>query len=95
MDQLSADGNIPYDRTRTPSTVKKRSVVIREHKTSISLEDGFWQSLKEIASSQKTAISELVNAIDSEREQTNLSSAIRLFVLNYYRMGAAPAVHSR
>ena len=72
--------------------MKKRSVVVSEHKTSVSLEDVFWDSLKEIASSRQTGVSELVNAIDAERQASNLSSAIRLFVLDHYRIGAGLAV---
>ena len=69
--------------------VRKRSVVVQEHKTSISLEDEFWDGLKEIAAVRQTGLSELVNTIDGGRRQTNLSSAIRLFVLDHYRVAAA------
>jgi predicted DNA-binding ribbon-helix-helix protein len=71
---------------RSTAMVKKRSVVVQEHKTSVSLEDVFWDSLKEIASSRQTGLAELVNAIDAERRQNNLSSAIRLFVLDRVRV---------
>ena len=67
------------------SPVVKRSIVIAGHKTSVSLEDAFWKGLKEIASGRDMTLSDLVAAIDSERRQGNLSSAIRLFVLNFYR----------
>src|SRR6266568_1580700 len=67
------------------SLVAKRSIVAAGHKTSVSLEDAFWNSLKEIASGRNITLSDLVTAIDSERRQGNLSSAIRLFVLNFYR----------
>ncbi len=67
------------------SPVVKRSIVIAGHKTSVSLEDGFWQGLKEIAGGRDMTLSDLVGAIDSERRQGNLSSAIRLFVLDFYR----------
>ena len=67
------------------SPVVKRSIVIAGHKTSVSLEDAFWKGLKEIAGGRDMTLSELVAAIDSERRHGNLSSAIRLFVLNYYR----------
>jgi predicted DNA-binding ribbon-helix-helix protein len=77
---------------RSTAMVKKRSVVVQEHKTSVSLEDVFWDSLKEIASSRQTGLAELVNAIDAERRQNNLSSAIRLFVLDHYRVGASQSV---
>jgi predicted DNA-binding ribbon-helix-helix protein len=67
------------------SLVVKRSVVVAGHKTSVSLEDAFWEGLKEIAHGRNTTLSELVGAIDSERRHGNLSSAIRLFVLNFSR----------
>ncbi len=67
------------------SPVVKRSIVIAGHKTSVSLEDAFWRSLKEIAVGRDTTLSDLVAAIDTERRHGNLSSAIRLFVLDHYR----------
>jgi predicted DNA-binding ribbon-helix-helix protein len=67
------------------SLVAKRSVVVADHKTSVSLEDAFWNGLKEIACERNITLSELVEAIDSERRHGNLSSAIRLFVLDFYR----------
>jgi predicted DNA-binding ribbon-helix-helix protein len=59
----------------------KRSIVISGHKTSISLEDPFWSGLKEIAKSNGATISSVVAQIESSRQHGNLSSAIRLFVL--------------
>jgi predicted DNA-binding ribbon-helix-helix protein len=67
------------------SLVGKRSVVIAGRKTSISLEDPFWNALKEIAGVRDETLSGLVTTIDSDREHSNLSSAIRLFVLGAYR----------
>ena len=67
------------------SPVVKRSVVAAGHKTSVSLEDAFWKGLKEIASVRGMTSSELVAVIDSGRQHGNLSSAIRLFVLDFYR----------
>ena len=67
------------------SLIVKRSVVLGGHKTSVGLEDAFWKSLKGIATSGKMTVSELLTAIDSGRHHGNLSSAIRLFVLNFYR----------
>ena len=67
------------------SLVVKRSVVVADHKTSVSVEDAFWSGLKEIARGRNIALWELVEAIDSERRHGNLSSAIRLFVLDFYR----------
>jgi predicted DNA-binding ribbon-helix-helix protein len=67
------------------SSVVKRSIVIDGHKTSVSLEDAFWSDLKEIALAQRATLSELVAKIDEKRQQNNLSSAIRLFVLEQVR----------
>ena len=67
------------------SLVIKRSIVIGGHKTSVSLEDAFWSGLKEIAQSQHITLSNMVGEIDTQRRQGNLSSAIRLFVLDRVR----------
>ncbi len=67
------------------SLVIKRSIVVGGHKTSVSLEEAFWKGLKEIASNRSVTLSELVSSIDSGRLHRNLSSAIRLFVLDHYR----------
>jgi predicted DNA-binding ribbon-helix-helix protein len=67
------------------SPVVKRSIVIAGHKTSVSLEDAFWKCLKEIAGTRDMTLSDLVATIDTDRQQGNLSSAIRLFVLDHYR----------
>jgi len=71
------------------SSVAKHSVVLAGHKTSISLEDEFWRALKDIAGSRRTTLSDLISSIDHERERGNLSSALRLFVLNHYQARAA------
>jgi predicted DNA-binding ribbon-helix-helix protein len=67
------------------SPVVKRSVAIAGHKTSVSLEDAFWNGLKEIAAERHMNLSELVAEIDAQRQHGNLSSALRLFVLDFYR----------
>ena len=63
----------------------KRSIVIDGHKTSISLEDAFWTPLQAIAASRKMTVSDLVWSIDIGRRHGNLSSAIRLFILDFYK----------
>ncbi|MDR6304530.1 putative DNA-binding ribbon-helix-helix protein [Nitrobacter vulgaris] len=70
------------------SPVVKRSIVVAGHKTSVSLEEAFWNGMKEISSHRDMTLSELVGEIDSNRQQGNLSSAIRLFVLDYFRSRA-------
>ena len=67
------------------SSIVKRSVVIAGHKTSVSLEDAFWSGLKEIALAQQATLSKTVAEIDKTRQKGNLSSAIRLFVLDRVR----------
>jgi predicted DNA-binding ribbon-helix-helix protein len=70
------------------SPVIKRSIVIASHKTSVSLEDAFWSGLKEIAGVRGSTLSGLVDAINTERHHGNLSSTIRLFVLDHFRAQA-------
>ena len=67
------------------SAVVKRSIVIDGHKTSVSLEDAFWSSLKNIAHTDGVPVSKMVTEIDRTRERGNLSSAIRLFILERVR----------
>lgn len=67
------------------SLVVKRSIAVSGHKTSVTLEEAFWNGLKEIASDRNLTLSELVTAIDAQRLNANLSSALRLFVLDHYR----------
>jgi predicted DNA-binding ribbon-helix-helix protein len=77
------------------SSVIKRSIAIGGHKTSVSLEDAFWSGLKAIAQAQEATLSTMIAEIDSKREQGNLSSAIRLFVLDRVRApGTAGSIHS-
>ena len=73
------------------SPVVKRSIVVAGHKTSVSLEEAFWNGMKEISSERSMTLSELVGEIDSKRQQGNLSSAIRLFVLDHFKSRAAGA----
>jgi predicted DNA-binding ribbon-helix-helix protein len=67
------------------SRVFKRSIVIDGRKTSVSLENEFWDGLREIANREKTNLAKLVGRIDHERMNINLSSTIRVFVLNYFQ----------
>ncbi|MGA2125436.1 MAG: ribbon-helix-helix domain-containing protein [Xanthobacteraceae bacterium] len=71
------------------SMVVKRSVVINHHKTSVSLEDAFWKGIKSIAAARNMTLSDLVATVNSDRRQGNLSSALRLYVLEHYRTTAA------
>jgi predicted DNA-binding ribbon-helix-helix protein len=67
------------------SSVAKRSIGFNGHKTSLSLEDEFWNALKEIAGKRAIHLSDLVAEVDEQRGDGNLSSALRLFVLDYYQ----------
>lgn len=67
------------------AAIHKRSVRIAGHPTSISLEDAFWNALREIAEHRRLRLSELVEEIDASRDTRNLSSAIRVYVLRYFR----------
>ena len=76
---------------KVKSAVAKRSLVIGARKTSITLETAFWEALKEIAASEGLTPGQLVARIDAERTHANLSSAIRLYVLEHYRRLAQEA----
>ncbi|QOL20177.1 ribbon-helix-helix domain-containing protein [Candidatus Bodocaedibacter vickermanii] len=64
--------------------MKKRSLTIDGHRTSISLEDEFWDGLKHISTVRGCALIDIIREID-EKRKSGLSSAIRIFVLNYYK----------
>jgi predicted DNA-binding ribbon-helix-helix protein len=68
-----------------PSLVIQRTINIAGRKTSVSLEDAFWKGLKEIAATKGVPVTDLISKLHTERQNANLSSAIRLFVLEYYR----------
>jgi predicted DNA-binding ribbon-helix-helix protein len=68
--------------------MKKRSVRIADHPTSVSLEEEFWGALKEIADARKISMNELISEIDETRKGANLSSAVRVFILNFYKNDA-------
>jgi len=66
------------------SSIVKRSIAVAGRKTTVSLEEQFWGALREIATERGTTVSGLVTSIDRDRRE-NLSSALRLYVLGYYR----------
>ena len=65
--------------------LKKSVLIAGRHSTSISLEEEFFIELKKIAKQQNLSLNQLVTKIDSERTTENLSSALRLYVLNFYK----------
>ena len=71
-------------RVAMKSLILKRSIMIAGKKTSVSLEDEFWQALKQIAAGFDMPLAKLVHRIDTRRQNGNLSSALRLFVLEHY-----------
>src|SRR3979490_2333006 len=73
------------------SPVVKRSIVVAGHKTSVSLEEAFWNGMKEISVLRDMTLADLEGEIDSNRQQGNLWSAIRLFVLDYFPTPAESA----
>jgi predicted DNA-binding ribbon-helix-helix protein len=70
------------------TTIIKHSIVFAGRKTSVSLEDAFWIGLREIAKLRDATLSGLVGDIGMQRQHGNLSSALRLFVLDHYRAQA-------
>jgi predicted DNA-binding ribbon-helix-helix protein len=76
-------------KTNSSRTVAKKSIVLDGHKTSVSMEATFWTAAKEIAAGRNIPLHELVSRIDKHRRNQNLSSAIRVFVLDYYKSRAA------
>jgi predicted DNA-binding ribbon-helix-helix protein len=75
------------------SVVVKRTVIVAGHKTSVCLEYPFWRGLKEVAAWRDMSLTDLLNSIDSERQDEDLSCAIRLVVLNFYRHQLFAADH--
>jgi predicted DNA-binding ribbon-helix-helix protein len=67
------------------SAVIKRSVVVNGHKTSVSLENEFWDALRQVAKQSNVSVARLLVEIERSRTTINLSSAIRIFLLNYFR----------
>ena len=68
-------------QTLYKSPVKKRSVIVNGRNTGVSLEQAFWDELKKIAAERGSSLNKLISEIDADRQRTNLSSALRLFVL--------------
>ena len=73
-----------------PRHLAKRSFSLAGHRTSVSLEDAFWDALREIAAAQGVSLAGLIARIDAGRAGENLSSAIRVYVLEQTRSARAP-----
>jgi predicted DNA-binding ribbon-helix-helix protein len=78
-----------------PSGIKKRSITVAGRKTSVSLEDAFWKCLNEIRNARQMSLSNLVGNIDTGPQFGNLSSTIRLFVLDHFRVSLSQAANNR
>lgn len=85
------DDSTPAPGAESNPDIVKRSIVVAGHKTSVSLEDAFWHALKDIARERAQSLRSLVAEIDARRSGGNLSSAVRLFVLDHYRRRAGAA----
>jgi predicted DNA-binding ribbon-helix-helix protein len=85
---MASDKN-QHEEGEVKSSIVKRSIIIAAQKTSVSLENAFWEGLKDIARAQQKTMTDLVTSVDTQREQDNLSSALRLFVLAHYQKRAA------
>ena len=70
------------DDKRDKTALRKRSVLISGHQTSISIEDAFWSELKSIRKQKNKSLNQIIGEVD-ERRSGNLSSALRVFILNY------------
>jgi predicted DNA-binding ribbon-helix-helix protein len=66
------------------SFVTKRSIKVNGHKTSVSLEESFWDALREVADKERTSVAKLVGQIENNRTTINLSGAIRIFLLQHF-----------
>jgi predicted DNA-binding ribbon-helix-helix protein len=76
---------------KSKSLLVRRSIYIEGRKSTAHVESLFWTSLKEIAETEKVKLGELISRIDRDRDTANLSSAIRLYVLDHYRRLAEAA----
>src|SRR6516225_5554444 len=74
------------------SPAVKRSIIVGGHKTSVSVEEAFWSGMKEISRTRSMTLSQLVSEIDANRNQGNLSSAIRQFVLDHFKSRAVAPI---
>jgi predicted DNA-binding ribbon-helix-helix protein len=76
---------------------RKRSVTIRGHRTSITLEDAFWRALRDVSQAEARTVPAIIGEIDAGRGSSSLSAAIRVYLLEYFRRGpmARPTPENR
>jgi predicted DNA-binding ribbon-helix-helix protein len=94
-DRAGGEGEAMIRRPGLGSLVLKRAVMIDQHETSSSLEASFLDGLKEIAAQEGISIPALITRIDTDRQRANLSSAVRLYVLDHYRRLAEQALAAK
>jgi len=80
---MTADG--PQARVQVNARPLKRSFAIKGHRTSISMEAPFWEALQQAATLEETSLAGLVASIDATRGKAGLSSAVRVWILDYFR----------
>jgi predicted DNA-binding ribbon-helix-helix protein len=83
--QFRLSGQFRFVPAIMKSPVIKHSIVVAGRRTAVSLEDAFWEGLREIAKERNETLKDLVTRINADRQMFNLSSAIRVFVLKHYR----------
>lgn len=90
-DMVAGAGGNDNENTREQRSKRpiKRSVRIAGHSTSVSLEDEFWQALRDIARDRRLSLSALLTEVDKQRQGRSLASACRIFVLQYFQRLAA------
>jgi predicted DNA-binding ribbon-helix-helix protein len=81
------DEDLASQRLMRPT---KRSFAIRGHRTSISMEAPFWEALQQAAALEKSTLAALVATIDESRGDAGLSSAVRVWILDYFRKRTLP-----
>jgi predicted DNA-binding ribbon-helix-helix protein len=82
---VSTQGRSNTTKPTPRSLIKKHSTVVFGERTSISLEDAFWEAFKEIAQKKQMTVNALIELVSEIRGDHNLSSAIRLYILNHYK----------
>jgi len=82
-------------RTREPTTLVSRNVIVNGRRTSLRLEPEMWEALDEIAKREATSINDLVAFVDRNRDAATLTSDVRVFVLSYFRGAATERGHAK
>ena len=81
-------------RTREPTTLVSRNVIVNGRRTSLRLEPEMWEGLDEIAQREAQSVNELVAFVDRHRDAATLTSDVRVFVLSYFRSAATERGHA-